>query len=62
MTVADEDRLLRSIEVYEVQRIDFAGGYLVASAERTGVNEVCSFDQSVDRLATVDRVQPPPVA
>ena len=50
--------LLRALEVYEVERLDFADAYLVAQAEATGVNEVVSFDRSNDRIATVSRREP----
>lgn len=56
----DPALLLRAIEVYEHDRIDFAESYLVACAETTGVNQVASFDQSIDRVDTVERVEPPP--
>ncbi len=52
--------LLRAIEVYEVDRLDFTEAYLVACAESTGVNRVASFDRSIDRVPTVERVEPPP--
>lgn len=58
ITVDDEDLLLRAIEVYEVHRLDFADAYLVASAEQTGINAVASFDRSIDRVATVHRIEP----
>lgn len=50
---------LRTIEVYETDRIDFADAYLVACAESTGVNRVASFDRSIDRVGTIERVEPP---
>lgn len=50
----------RSIELYEVQRLDFAGAYLVASADMTGVKAVASFDEAIGRVGTVERVEPPP--
>ncbi|MEO6317409.1 MAG: PIN domain-containing protein [Acidimicrobiales bacterium] len=53
--------LLRAIEVYETDRVDFAGAHLVACAESTGVGRVASFDRSIDRVDTVERVEPPPV-
>ncbi len=53
--------LLRAIEVYEIDRLDFAEAYLVACAESTGVNRIASFDRSIDRVPTVERVEPPPV-
>ena len=54
----DPALLLRAIEVYEVDRLDFAQAYLVACAESTGVGTVLSFDQSVDRVTTVRRIEP----
>ncbi|OBA80257.1 twitching motility protein PilT [Mycobacterium sp. 1164966.3] len=57
----DPALLLRAIEVYEVERIDFAEAYLVACAESTGVGRVASFDRSIDRVGTVQRIEPPPV-
>jgi predicted nucleic-acid-binding protein len=54
----DSALLLRAIEVYEVERLDFAEAYLVACAESTGINKVASFDRSIDRLGTVERVEP----
>jgi predicted nucleic-acid-binding protein len=50
--------LLRALEVYEVDRLDFAEAYLVAQAEATGVNEIVSFDHSIDRVASVSRQEP----
>jgi len=51
--------LLRSVEVYETERIDFAEAYLVACAESTGVTKIASFDRSLDRVQSVERVEPP---
>jgi predicted nucleic acid-binding protein len=56
--VVDADLLRRAIEVYEVDRLDFADAYLVASAERTGIGVIASFDRSIDRVATVRREEP----
>jgi predicted nucleic-acid-binding protein len=58
IVTVDPALLLRAIEVYEVDRIDFAEAYLVACAESSGVNRVASFDKSIDRVGTVERVQP----
>ena len=54
----DPALLLRAIEVYEIDRLDFAEAYLVACAETTGVYEVASFDKSIDRIQTIRRVDP----
>lgn len=56
--VLDADLLQRAVEVYEVHRLDFADAYLVASAERTGVGVIASFDRAIDRVATVRREEP----
>jgi len=50
--------LLRALEVYEFERLDFAEAYLVAQAEATGVNNVLSFDRSIDKIDTVTRREP----
>ena len=55
----DSALLLRAIEVYETDRVDFAEAYLVACAETTGVGRVASFDRSLDRVSTVERIEPP---
>jgi predicted nucleic acid-binding protein len=57
----DPALLLRAIEVYETDRIDFAEAYLVACAESTGISKVASFDRSIDRITTVQRIEPPRV-
>lgn len=58
ITVLDQDLLLRAIEIYELDRVDFAEAYLVANAERSGIDTVVSFDRSIDRVATVHRLEP----
>jgi predicted nucleic acid-binding protein len=54
----DTALLLRALEVYERDRLDFAEAYLVACAESTGVSNIASFDESIDRIVTVRRVVP----
>jgi predicted nucleic acid-binding protein len=54
----DPALLLRAVEVYETDRIDFTDAYLVACAESTGVGRVASFDRSMDRVATIERLEP----
>lgn len=56
--VVDPDLLYRAIELYESHRLVFADAYLVASAERTGVMEIVSFDRDIDRVGTVRRLEP----
>jgi predicted nucleic-acid-binding protein len=59
IAVVDEPLLLRALEVYEVDRLDFAEAYLVASAETSGVEAIASFDREIDRVATVRRIDDP---
>ena len=54
----DPPLLLRAIEVYEIDRIDFAEAYLVACAETTGVGKIASFDRTLDRVSTIQRIEP----
>lgn len=49
----DSATLLRALEMYELERLDFAEAYLVAQAEATGIGAVLSFDKSIDRITTV---------
>jgi predicted nucleic acid-binding protein len=55
--VVDDSLLLRAVEVYEVDRLDFAEAYLVAVAEASGVGALASFDRSIDRVGTVRRIE-----
>lgn len=57
----DPALLLRAAEVYETDRVDFAEAYLVACAESTGVGSIASFDRSLDRVASIERIEPPAV-
>mgnify|MGYP001267343294 CR=1 FL=1 len=58
MITVDPALLLRALEVYEVERLDFAEAYLVACAESTGIGRVASFDRTIDRVSTVERIEP----
>jgi predicted nucleic acid-binding protein len=58
VVVVDAPLLLRALEIYEVNRLDFAEAYLVASAEATGVGAIASFDPTIDRVPTVRRIEP----
>ena len=57
-SVVDAPLLLRALEIYEYDRLDFAEAYLVASAESTGVMRLASFDRSIDRIQSIKRVEP----
>jgi predicted nucleic-acid-binding protein len=54
----DQLLLLRALELYEQYRIHFAESYLAASAEASRVGVVASFDRAIDRIETVQRVEP----
>lgn len=56
--ILDPALLLRALEVHQTHRIDFAEAYLVASAESAGVEDIASFDRSIDRVASVNRIEP----
>lgn len=46
-------------QVAEAMRSLIAEAYLVACAESTGVTKVASFDRSIDRINTIERIEPP---
>jgi len=56
--VVDAALLHRAVELYDVHRLDFADAYLVATAERTGIGVVASFDRGLDRVGTIRREEP----
>jgi predicted nucleic-acid-binding protein len=58
IVVLDPAMLLRALEVYETDRLDFAEAYLVAQAERSGVGVVASLDRAIDRVTTVRWLEP----
>lgn len=58
IAVADHDGLLRALELYEGVRLDFAEAYLAALGELHNVSHVASFDRQIDRVTTVERVEP----
>lgn len=58
IATVDAPSLLRALEIYELDRLDFAEAYLVAQAEATGVKEIVSFDRTIDRMDTVTRREP----
>lgn len=58
VAVVDHDLVLRALEHYEAAGLDFAEAYLAAVAEVSGINRVVSFDRQLDRIPTVERVEP----
>jgi predicted nucleic acid-binding protein len=57
VAVADPTVLLRALDLYEFDRLDFPEAYLAALAEQTGAY-IASFDRALDRIETVTRVEP----
>lgn len=55
---ANKDLVLRALELYEDEHLDFADAYLVATAEASGLVGVASFDKAIDRVGFVDRIAP----
>ena len=56
--VLDAALLHRTVELYDVHRLDFADAYLIATTERTGIGVVASFDHDLDRVGTIRRQEP----
>ena len=54
----DPALLLRALQVYELDRLDFAEAYLVAQAEVAGADGFVSFDRAIDRVPSVQRIEP----
>lgn len=58
VTFESTSRLVRTLELFEVERLDFAEAFLVALAEEDGAGSVASFDRAIDRARTVPRIEP----
>lgn len=58
IAVVNAALLLRALEIYELDRLDFAEAYLIANAEATGIRRILSFDRAIDRVESVTRVEP----
>ncbi len=55
---SDQELLLRAIEFYEAERLDFADAYVCAAAEIWGIGVVASFDRRIDKISSVQRLEP----
>ena len=55
---ADVELLFRTLELYELDHLDLAEAYLVAAAELTGVRSIASFDKTIGRVSSVERLVP----
>lgn len=58
VVVVDETLLLRALELYEREKLDFVTAYLAASAERSGLGAVASFYRHLEPLESVCRLEP----
>jgi predicted nucleic-acid-binding protein len=58
IVVLDKVLLLRALELYERERLDFVTAYLAAGAERSGIGAVASFYRSLERIESVQLVEP----
>lgn len=58
IVTADHDVLLRSLDLYELERLDYADAYLVAVAETSGIESIASLDERIDKIGTVQRLPP----
>ena len=56
--VQNREMLIRSLEIYVDHRVDYTEAYLVATAERSGIPEIASFDRAIDRVPTITRIEP----
>lgn len=57
IVVLDEALLLRALELYEREKLDFVTSYLAARAERSGIGAVASFYRSLERIESVKLVE-----
>jgi predicted nucleic-acid-binding protein len=52
----------RSLDLYEIQHMDFTDAYLVAFAEVNGLTRIASFDRGIDKairtISPVKRLAP----
>jgi predicted nucleic acid-binding protein len=58
ISVANARVLLRSLDLLESVRLNYAEAYLVALAEASGIRTIASFDRALDRVGTVERLEP----
>ncbi len=57
LVVAETLDVLESF--YKAPRRQIAEAYLVACAESANVGRIASFDKAIDRVTTIERVEPP---
>jgi predicted nucleic-acid-binding protein len=56
--VVDTSLLFRALELYEIEGLHFAEAYLIANAETSPTPRIASFDRAIDRVSTVERIEP----
>ena len=50
--------LLRALELYEEQPVDFEDALAVAHMEQQGIEAIISYDRDFDRFSQVTRIEP----
>ena len=50
--------VLRALELYEEQPVDFEEALAVAHMEQQGIQEIFSYDRDFDRFSQVARIEP----
>ncbi len=58
VTMVEVAFLLRSLEADEHDHLDFAEAYVVACAETTRVRQIASFERRIDRVGSLERIEP----
>lgn len=57
VAIADPRLVLRALAIYVQARIDFADAYASAGSEASA-KPILSFDRDLDRVSTVERIEP----
>lgn len=58
IAVDNETLLMRTIDLYDHQRLDFADAYIVACAEQSDSPNVATFDKAIGKVPTVTHIAP----
>jgi len=58
ITAENEAILLRCLDLYVMEKMDYSEAYLVAYAENRGIAAVASFDKKLDEYPEIERKDP----
>lgn len=58
LRISYKNSVIRALEIYTNEKIDFNDAILVALAERTGIKEINSYDKGFDKIKRVKRMEP----